>query len=244
MNRFFLSGLLGLLSTCAAHAVEADAVRLFQEAREMYEAGRWTESRTLYEQLPAAGADGLAARYNLGNACYKAGDLPGAILHWRRAWRLNPADPEVQANLQLVARLHQIELPQYTVWEKVTFSRSADSWKNAALLCGIIGALLLLTAAFARNRRRWLVGTAASLILWVLLSTALIPWWRLDTHPELIAAAETAGRYGPAENATEHFRLPPGSIVRPTGETRGEWIEFHLNNRSGWAKRNAFYTAE
>jgi Ca-activated chloride channel homolog len=79
------------------------AVPVFEDpawrAAALYEAGRYGEAIALFR------AGGARARYNLGNALARSGDLPGALDAYDDALRFNPRDADAQANRALVARM-------------------------------------------------------------------------------------------------------------------------------------------
>lgn len=67
----------------------------------LYEAGRFDDAVAVF------GKAGRRARYNLGNALAKSGDLDGALAAYDEALRLNPRDADAQANRSLIARMRQ-----------------------------------------------------------------------------------------------------------------------------------------
>src|SRR5207302_9041873 len=64
-----------------------EETKLFQSAAEHY------------EELRRRGVHNAALYRNQGNALLLGGDLPGAILAYRRGLRLNPNDRQMRANL-------------------------------------------------------------------------------------------------------------------------------------------------
>ena len=65
----------------------------------LYEAGRYGEAVALFRQ------GGRRARYNLGNALARSGDLDGALAAYDEALRLDPRDADAQANRSLIGRM-------------------------------------------------------------------------------------------------------------------------------------------
>ena len=93
-----------------------------EEAARRYDAGDYREAAEIWRALlreaavrpegaagpgsaPGAGWDRAALHYNLGNAEFRDGRLGYAMLHWERALRLRPGDPEARANLALARSL-------------------------------------------------------------------------------------------------------------------------------------------
>ena len=93
MKRFTLIALLFFfLVGCTSQTTSGAQVA---EGNRLYEAGQFVEAAALYQALADAGAEDGTLYYNLGNACFKAGDLGRAILNYRRAQALLPRDPDV-----------------------------------------------------------------------------------------------------------------------------------------------------
>src|SRR5262249_59630657 len=55
-----------------------------------------------FEELRRRGARNALLYRNLGNSLFLAGNLPGAILAYRRGLRLEPGDRDLRRNLELV----------------------------------------------------------------------------------------------------------------------------------------------
>lgn len=74
----------------------------FNLGNTLYEQGRYEEAVEAYQSaminLPTDIAKSQAL-YNMGNAQFKNQDLKGSISSYRDALRLNPADPDIRANL-------------------------------------------------------------------------------------------------------------------------------------------------
>ena len=102
MKRFFvLTGLLLVVVVLSACAPEKTSGTQMAEANQLYEAGQYQEAASAYQSMVDAGADDGALYYNLGNACYKSGDLGRAILNYRRAQIIDPRDSDIETNLQI-----------------------------------------------------------------------------------------------------------------------------------------------
>ena len=67
--------------------------------------------------------------YNLGNAEFRLGHLGEAILHYERARRMDPTDPDIEANLRFAQsrrfdRVENPELPAIVGWTRSLQDRS------------------------------------------------------------------------------------------------------------------------
>ena len=131
------------------------AAAMFEAARKQYDSANYDSAVYLYEGILADGYNDFALHYNLGNAHYKNRATAPAILHYERAARLAPGDPNVQHNLDL-ARLRQQDkriepLPRHI------FHRFWRGWTGIFSQAG--WALLSMGSA------------------WLLLSGLALLWW-------------------------------------------------------------------
>ena len=83
--------LLGAASTARAETPEGT----FDAACRAYEQGDWDAAADGFRSLLRYGLADWRLEYNLANTEYKRGRLGEAILHYERARRLAPADPDI-----------------------------------------------------------------------------------------------------------------------------------------------------
>ena len=113
--------LLLFLVLCAPRLLSAQSPeQQFIQGNQLYQQGKIAEARETYETLANKGYVSGELLYNLGNACYRTGDVPKAILYYERALRLIPADEDLRHNL-LLANLSIIDriepAPRLFVWD-------------------------------------------------------------------------------------------------------------------------------
>ncbi len=96
------AGLAMLLLALFAAGARADdpPAAAFEAANKLYEEGRFAEAAAAYQKLAPPGRTSAALCFNLGNACFKAGQLGRALAAYRQAELLTPRDPDLRANLQ------------------------------------------------------------------------------------------------------------------------------------------------
>ncbi len=208
-----------------------------------YEKGDYPAAIALYRQGWQPGAARPNALYNLGSACYAAGNLPEARLALLRAHLLAPRDSETLENLNLVNR--KLRLPEQGKTDSalgfLTYLR--DRLRPDEYLLLLAGAALFASLAFAlRNRfrpstQRGLFGGAglvALLILAALASQALGPY-----HPAravVTAAALELKTLPSAGSGRVEATIPGGGSARII-EDRGEWLRVEAGGRDGWVKK-------
>ena len=78
--------------------------------------------------------------FNLGNAFYKSGNLPFAILNYERAKKLNPGDEDIQFNLkltkaQVIDKITPVPKLFFIKWlDSITHYYSASAWGICILI--------------------------------------------------------------------------------------------------------------
>jgi len=231
-----------------AHAESPEEA--FLRAGRAYDAGRYDEAAAAYEELLARGVVDSRVEFNLGNAEFRRGRIGSAILHFERARRLDPADPEIRANLAF-AHAHAGETGEAgeDASGALAWVRGAVEGQGPARLAWIALALFWLVCAVLAwglaepGRFRAAHGWSLAALL-VALAVALGTWYL--THQRLVAhqvavviVPQASVLAGPAENNAQLATVPEGLELEVWGE-RPEWVNVRLpNNVSGWIDRNA-----
>lgn len=96
---------VGWVARVDAQAQAESPATWFERANAAYEAGNYAGAIDDYTRVVDAGVAVPDLFYNLGNACFKQGDLGRAVLWYERARRLAPRDPDVRENLGLTRSL-------------------------------------------------------------------------------------------------------------------------------------------
>jgi hypothetical protein len=202
-----------------------------------------------YEELRRRGIDNSALNRNLGNAYLLAGDVPRAILAYRRGLREAPADRSLQEGLAFARS--QVAYPADSTLGRPPVQnrppwlpRLATGWYlTLAILLHTLG--WLLAARWWMNRRMWpLTGAIACFVTAALCLTALIAEELrardLQTRPVVVITDDgvllRAGnglRY-PAAYETPLARGVEARLLF----TRGDWLQIELSGGEvGWVLR-------
>jgi len=231
----------------------SSAAATMQVANQVYEAGQFEQAVQAYEQLVAQGYEDSVLFYNLGNAYYKQGDYGRAILNYRRAQRLGPRDPDIEANLALARAqaVDQFEVKDHgnllsQVGKAVQGRFSLDELAMAALGAWILFVLLLILVSNARAGTIWRKGLtyslAAAAVVLVAASLALGSYAYADNHQKagVIVANEVAVTSGPGGQYVTAFTLHSGAEVDLV-EARGKWVRLALpgEEMDGWVLATA-----
>lgn len=251
--RFFRRVVLFALAVCAAglvHGTRAESPEeTFGHGNELYVSGDFNGAAEAYRTVVQYGIVDPRVEYNLGNAAFRLGRMGEAILHYRRAQRLAPADPDIAANLELALSrsLDRADPPELTGPVRIVRAvqdRLGPDRQAIALL-----ALLWVVAGLATWRssrpRGW--NAAAGWTLAALLfvgSIASVSWYttwqRLDgEHLAVILKPSVEVLAGAGQNNATLFTVHEGLTVIVQQEQR-EWLQVTLpNGLHGWVPRDA-----
>lgn len=213
---------------------------LFGRAQAAYDDGRFAEAVLLYEALLSNGVANAEVHYNMANACFKDGDLPNAVWHYRTALHDAPRDPDLQANLRFALNAAGAVEPAPRLVNRLFSSLSRDEWIAAGAAGYLLLFLLLLVALLAAPVRRAALKLSLAPAALILLAAA--GWWhwqQLRLKPEwVVMRTEATALFGPVEGSTAHFKLPPGALARQRSEDPKGWIELEYDGKQGWLKQD------
>ncbi|MFD2146620.1 tetratricopeptide repeat protein [Mucilaginibacter antarcticus] len=138
---------LALSTFClAADGLEGDA---------FYAKGQYKEAIASYQSVINGGQQSAALFYNLGNAYFKSGELPSAILYFEKARLLSPGDEDINHNIRFASTrtVDKIEeAPQFFLtkwWNGIVLRFSVDNWAIIAVVTLITASILLITYFFS-----------------------------------------------------------------------------------------------
>jgi hypothetical protein len=186
--------------------------------------------------------------YNIGNGYYRLGDLGKAILYYRRAALLRPADPNIQHNLEQARANRADRLPSS---EEASAARVLFFWHyylsprlRAYLFVLSFGAAWILGGLYLLNKRRGrLSGAVASgLVAVLMLSSILVHEQSLRNDAEgVITAQEVVARKGDGTAYEPSFVDPLHAGTEFTIlETRVDWLRIELpDGRTTWIPSEA-----
>jgi hypothetical protein len=260
-NRYFLSTLLlfvavGLTPIAAAADGATSSVgpmleegqRLFQRASNTEEEA---EARELYrkalDRFEFAVEEGRIYNgrlfYNIGNGYYRLGDLGNAILYYRRAALLRPADPNIRHNLEQARAQRADRLPSA---EEASAARVLFFWHymfspqaRAYIFVAAFAAAWILAGLYLLDKRRGRLSgaLAAALVAALFFGSLLVHGRELQQADEgVITASEVVARKGDGTAYQASFVDPlhAGTEFRII-ESRADWHRVELTDgRTTW----------
>ncbi len=228
--------------------VLADALRDYDAAAELQSSDLkraqqlYRQSAAGFEALASTGVQNAALEYNLGNAYFRAADLGRALLHYRRAARLDPGDVRVQANLRFARQ--RVE-PTIMSSGRAQVAQTLFFWyfntplhrrfAAGALLAALGWGLLLAWLRWPRGALA--AGGMASVVLASLaLASVLYEINERATHPDAVVLQRETLRLGRSTTSDPALRSPLGPGVEvQVRQQRGDWVEVRLaNDAAGW----------
>jgi tetratricopeptide (TPR) repeat protein len=233
----------------APPARAASPEETFDAACAAYEQGQWEAAADGFRSLLRYGLSDARLEYNLANSEYKRGHLGEAILHYERARRLAPADPDIAANLAIVRAKIRDVVEDADAGGILRSVRAAQDRIGPSAQAGCLLALLwLLAATITRCGSRaggftpaWGWTLAALLVAAVLVFLSWRGTWsRLEGTPRaVILKASVDALAGPGLNNASLFTLHEGTAVTIQSE-RESWLQVTLpNGLTGWVARDA-----
>jgi tetratricopeptide (TPR) repeat protein len=224
---------------------------------------KFTKANTLFQKLDFEGAvktyreilsyDSTSSEvwFNLGNAYYRLGDFPKAILSYERARKISPADEDIEfnlrvANLSITDKIDPLPRIFYLRWiDDASYFFSLADWSVTIIILFLL--LITFTLCYflipsiAIRKAGFYLGLL-SLFL-IIFSYALALHQRhllYGTERAIITTPSVYVKSSPDEKGTDLFILHEGTKVDVLDELN-EWKKIRLVNGSiGWVKENTF----
>jgi hypothetical protein len=192
----------------------------------------WADDLVASAVAAPPGGYSATALYNAGNAHARQGHTGLAVLDYERARLLEPNDPDIRANLELVRKAAGLP-PAPASWLE-NHGRLADP--NWLYWAGVIGVALLgvgttLTRFLAR-RRAGLLAVALGLPLLAAAVCDAVATWPLMHEAVVLRAAPV--RVSPADSGDASFTLREGQVVQVSDRYRGFTLVRSDPEREGW----------
>lgn len=246
MKKIFIIIVLSLLPVAlSANTVYPDASR----GDEHYRLGNYDSAIACYQATLQAGLTSAELHYNLGNAYYRDGQLANAILHYRRALRLNPSMADAKQNLAL-ASSHTVDripvLPRFFLVSWVdTLSTDVTPAAWRAVWLAIFALLAIAVVVFLRGNSRGLRKTGLVVTIVMALFLVIATWLLLRTttrynaHADAVVMPQAVTVKGsPETESVDKLTLHEGTVVTITDSLSG-WYKITLaDGTTGWCATN------
>ncbi len=218
--------------------------QLFEQANQAYKLGEYDSAKTIYSEIVNNGFKSSELFYNLGNAHFKNGNLPAAILYYERALRINQIDKDAIYNLEVANSFIADKIepkPKLFIaewWAKLSNTLSMNGWAIMFLL-----SLCLTCVSFGL----FLMGTNMALkqlsfILTFILLLVTIISFTLGKESKELNEQHSAIVFSPSVNvksepdikSTVQFVIHEGLKVEIVTEDEN-WVRINISDgNSGW----------
>lgn len=226
---------------------EGNDKALLASGNASYNKGQYKEALASYQKVLGSGYESAALYFNIGNAYYKTGEIPSALLYYGKAHRLSPGDEDINFNIKYVNQktTDKIdEAPEFFInkwWRGFILAISANglAWLSIAFVLAASGILIVyfFTGSILIKKSSFY----AALTLFVLGAfTIFIAGMQenyFSGHKEaIIFTPSVTVKSGPGEKAGPLFVIHDGTKVNVLDDNSG-WLKIRLANGSeGWIR--------
>ncbi len=221
---------------------------LFKQGNEAYGKERYQQAIGMYEQILNDGCHSPVVYFNLGNAYYKLGDIPSALLNYEKAHKLSPGDEDVNFNIYFANSKTSDKVepaPEFFAlrwWHNIILHYSISTLSILSMMLFICGSVSLIIYIYANI----LFVKKASFYLGVLLlisglSAIFIAnrqeHYLNDYQQAIIFSGSVNVRSAPVDQAVTLFVLHEGTKVKILDGNNG-WLKVQLaNGTEGWIQQ-------
>jgi tetratricopeptide (TPR) repeat protein len=218
---------------------------LYKKANEAYKKGQYPQAISYYRQILDGGGRADAVYFNLGNAYFKTGDVPSALLNYEKAHKLAPSDQDINFNIYFAnsKTTDKVEpAPEFFVtqwWHSVILFFPVGALSALSILFCIAGSglmiLYLFTGVATVKKLSFYAGIMLLLsgLTFVFLAGRQQHYFN-DHHQAIIFSGSVNVRSGPGDQAAVLFVLHDGTKVEILDDSNG-WIKIELaNGNQGW----------
>lgn len=218
-----------------------------RKAQQAYQKGDYHRAVETYEQLIAKGYNDAALCFNLGNACFRAGQSGKAVLYYEKALALRPNDEAILENLEqvrsgLTDQIDQSLAPDWWNWIlQPQWIMRPNTW--AILFALLVWLEMAVLLAWRRNPKitwfPWIIRGNLVLLILVLLGAGLSYWNTYQNPTGIILSKETTLRIGPEQASPAIRTLHEGTKVAYLDKI-GTWDKVRLSNgQEGWLEQKS-----
>ena len=222
----------------------------FNQGVSSYSSANYQEALDKWMDLYDTGYRSATLNYNIANAYFKLQNIPAAILFYERAYLLDPADEDINYNLQIartmiVDRFQEIPELFFVRWYNViSLLISSNAWALLSLLTFLVCLVSVSVYIYSTRYIYKVIGFwfAVSMLFISFSSFALSHRNKelvSDSHKGIIFSPVVSGKSSPDNSGTDLFVLHEGTKVTIEDEV-GEWFEIRLSDgNKGWVPSNS-----
>jgi tetratricopeptide (TPR) repeat protein len=238
-----------LLLSLPLFSWSSDYGALYKKANEQYKKAQYQNAVSLYRQIVGGGYEAEAVYFNLGNAYFKLGDIPSALLYYEKAHKLAPGDEDVNFNIYFAnsKTADKVEpQPEFFVtqwWHGIILFFSIGTLSALTVLFFIAGSgllvLYLFTTVISLKKLSFYIGMFLLFLglLFIFISNRQANYF--DDHRQAIIFSSSVNvKTGPVEQSATLFVIHDGTKVDILDNNNG-WMKIRLSNgNEGWIRQS------
>ena len=226
-----------------------DAATLWQEGVDAYSDSRFQDAAAAWESIIATGTVSPELLCNVGDAYFKQGNYPKAILNYERSLKLDPSYADARYNLDFAQSFVQDKIeavPEFileSLGRKMCYTLGSDAWAVLFLIFLVLTAVSALTFLLASSVSRRRIGFYCGIVflLLSLLSLDFSSWQKRDYKKKdsaIVMAPVSSVKSSPS-SGKDLFVIHEGTKVKILDNV-GDWQNISLaDGRQGWIETSA-----
>lgn len=221
---------------------------LFEKGNAYYAKAQYKDALTTYQKILDEDYQSAAVYFNMGNASYKSGDIPAALLYYEKAHKLSPADEDINFNIRL-ANLKTTdkidELPEFFLakwWKTFILSSSVNTLAVISIVLILLASAILIIYFFSASLVIKKSSFYLSVVLFGLGILTIFIANRQSSYFEghrqaIVFSGAVNIKSGPNEKSETLFVIHDGTKVNILDNNDG-WMKIKLaNGNEGWIKQ-------
>ena len=251
IRRYVLTAVLLVfcLGLSSAEDVSNDPGHLLYKGNALYEKRDYDKTIEEYKKISDEGVESGALYYNMGNAYFKMGKIGYAILFYKKAVKLMPADSDLKSNLSYAQSLTEDsglqpqEMNKFTWLVRIPFKEftiNAVAKIMIALYLFVVAMIIggIINPVF--KRRATFVFYPVFILFLLALAGFSARYYDEELLTRGIVTAKTAEcKYEPIDKSTTYFTLKEGQEVLVL-KSRNGWSRIRrLDGKLAWVKSDA-----
>ncbi len=248
-TRYIITVLVLIFLASNTSAQETSAAK-FESGVKSFTEGNYELALQVWNDIYNTGYRSANLNYNIGNAYFKMNNIPMAILFYERAYLINPADEDINYNLQIarsliVDRFQEIPELFFVKWYKfMALFLSTNSWAKISIGSFVLCIVLISVYIYSSKYRTKVLGFwfAAMFLLLSISSLAFSVKNKslvYKSNTAIVTNPVVSGKSSPDNSGTDLFLLHEGTKVYIEDEV-GDWMEIRLSDgNKGWVPENS-----
>ncbi len=234
------------LTVCLTSAAQ-DSIANAAAGDSAYASKNYVEATRIYEEALKA-SPSADTYYNLGNTYFRLNEIPKAILNYRRALRINPADEDARHNLELCETklTDRFDTPEemfFITWTKQTIhGHSSAVWGTWAFVTLALFFILLGLYLFSGRiglRKAGFFSALLCLVLTVVFhSFAYTRQQAEQSKDEIVLMKDIPVHTSPSTSSKKVRQLHEGTTLIVTDRFTKGWYQIEMpDGNQGWIQQ-------